>query len=433
MVQRKSQIHVIGTDGSGLENLPLHLTKTVLSAKGIAGPKRLLDHLPKWWLKQVFKENLPIPELFPSESPKDLIKWLKKQAEETVLLASGDPLWFGIGRMLIEELPEKNLSFHPSPTSFQLAFARLGRSWQDASWISLHGRESTPLFQRLKERHKALVVLTDPQKGGVAEVREYLRTAGLEDNYSFWICEKLGNPNERVTELLPTDSIRKDIDPLNLVILLENKSSIHKERNLPLFGIEDGIFRQYEDRSGLMTKREVRVQLLTELELPKEGTLWDIGAGVGSVGLEALRLRPNLKLVSIEKRAGAKALIKSNAILLKVDSCKVVEEDALHFLSNINRSENYSRPDRVLLGGGGANKEEILRSLVKLIRPNGIIVIPLATLEAVSKLKDVLLSFNFSTSISQHQTSRGVLLGEGTRLAPMNPVFIIKGKHTEGN
>ena len=97
-------------------------------------------------------------------------------------------------------------------------------------------------------------------------------------------------------ELTNTQNAASEIS-LNLPPAEQNTSSIPND--LPLFGIEDGVFQQSEDRPGLMTKREIRVQILSELELPHEGIFWDIGAGVGTIGLEALRIRPKLKLLLV--------------------------------------------------------------------------------------------------------------------------------------
>ena len=196
----------------------------------------------------------------------------KRQA---VVLASGDPLWFGIGRILIERLGRDNLRFHPGPSSLQLAFARLGRPWQNAEWISLHGRDPAPLARRLQQRPNALAVLTDPSRGGVADVRSILHTSGLEASYTLWLCEALGHGDERVQQLAPTDAIPSDLNPLHLVVLLAEPAADPIPDHLPLFGIEDGIYLQHDDRPGLMTKREVRIQLLAELDLPPTGVLWD--------------------------------------------------------------------------------------------------------------------------------------------------------------
>ena len=102
---------------------------------------------------------------------------------------------------------------------------------------------------------------------------------------------------------------------------------IYSNDNLPLFGISDTIFKTFEDRPNLLTKREVRIQILADLELPNKGVIWDIGAGCGSIGLEALRLRPNLELICVDKRIGSKALILENSKRLSVKPKFIFEED----------------------------------------------------------------------------------------------------------
>ncbi len=422
----ENPIHVIGTDAAGLITLPLFLQELILSSQKIAAPERILSTIPQWWADT--KSRKALPEMFASDKPQELIIWLKSQNTKTIVLASGDPLWFGIGRCLIESLPPSRLRFHPCTTSLQLAFARLGRTWQDASWISLHGRDSSHLAKVLQKRPKALAILTDPSRGGAEEVRTYLRASGLEKSYAFWVCEQLGHPQERVQKIMPVEELPIELHPLHLVVLLAEKASTSSTEVLPLFGIDDGFYLQHDDQPGLMTKREIRVQLIADLELPAQGVLWDIGAGVGSVGLEALRLRPKLRLLAIEKRIGACALISANAKRLFVNPSAIIEAEALEVLSDHNFSKNLSKPDRAILGGGGKYRKKLLEIIVKRLKPGGIVVIPVVTLEAASELIVILKKSHCKLNISQHQPWRGVPLANGTRLAPINPVFIIKGK-----
>ena len=417
-------IHVIGTDPEGPEKLPPHLQRLIISADNIASSKRLIKNLRVWLERK--RQNLPPLEIFSTESPTELLSWLNSQTGKTIILSSGDPLWFGIGRQLLEEIPKTQLKFHPSPTSLQLAFSRIGRSWQDATWVSLHGRDPSSLSRLLQQRPKALAVLTDPNKYGTKDVREILRATGLEASYSFWLCELLGSPNERVQEIKPTDEIPNDINPLHLVVLIANKPLVTSSHKLPLFGIKDGEYVQHEDRPGLMTKREVRIQLLADLDLPENGVIWDLGAGVGTVGLEAVRLRPKLQLMAVEKRSNAKALIEENATILGVKPTSIFQEEALNLIKSKALPLELAHPDRVILGGG-FNRINLLKEILKHINPKGIIVIPLITLESISELKQLLESSSCSISINQHQSSRGVSISDGTRLSPMNPVFILKG------
>ncbi len=420
----KQLIHVIGTDAGGIENLPLSLQSILLSCEGIAAPNRMIKNLEVWLSKNAQK---PVaPEILISDNPKQLIKWLKIKHGPKVVLASGDPLWFGIGRYLIKEIAPERLIFHPAPSSLQLAFSRIGRPWQDASWISLHGREPETLANALQKRPPSLAILTDPNRGGAEEVRKILIASDLEAAYSFWICENLGNPEEKVNQIESNEEIKSNLSSLHIVILIARKYPQKEQSSLPLFGLEDGVFIQHEDRPGLMTKREIRIQLLSDLELPLNGVLWDIGAGVGSVGLEALRLRPKLKLLAIDQRLGTYSLIKSNADLLGVNPSAIIEEEIIKYLNEAIIPLELARPDRVLIGGGGNSMKSIINEIMKRISKKGIIVIPFATIEGIAEVKSTLKDFNCSIKVSQHQSWRGLPLSTGTRMAPMNPVHIVK-------
>jgi precorrin-6Y C5,15-methyltransferase (decarboxylating) len=247
-----------------------------------------------------------------------------------------------------------------------------------------------------------------------------LRAAGLEQAYGFWLCERLGHPAERVQRLAPGDPLPPDLDPLHLVVLVAERPEVPEQ--LPLFGLPDGVFLQHPDRPGLMTKREVRIQLLADLNLPAEGVLWDIGAGVGSVGLEALRLRPALQLWALEQRGGSRALIEANAERLGVRPAGVVEGRAPEALAAL------PDPQRVLLGGGGRERQAVLQVVLARLQPGGVVVIPLATLEALAELRPLLEQAGLVVSVQQLQAWRGSPLADGTRLAPLNPVLVLRGE-----
>ncbi len=425
----RSPIYVIGTNAGGLANLPIQMQNLVLMANKVAAPQRLLQEFPKWWAQH--GKGVATPELFNIGQTNDLINWITEDEEAiTVLLASGDPLWFGIGRKLLGNFPPSQLKFHPSPTSMQLAFSRIGRSWEGTEWVSLHGRDPSQLISKLKNRPELLAILTDPTKGGLNEVRSALRTLGLEDNYSFWIFEQLGHKDEKIWSLSPNDEILEDIHPLHMVILML-KNNEFSTKKLPLFGIEDGLFLQNLDRPGLMTKREVRVQLLADLELPIEGVLWDLCAGVGSIGLEALRINPRLKALFIEKRGGGAETIRANALRLEVNPKAIIEAEALTYLIKNDLPFDLKTPDRVIIGGGGPQRNELIKLTLERLSPEGILVIPMATIEEIYSIKDLIISSGYIFTLNQHQAARGLPLAGGTRLCPMNPVFIVKGKRCQ--
>ena len=343
-----------------------------------------------------------------------------------VVLASGDPLWFGLGRILCDRIGAERLRFHPAPTSLQLAFARIGRPWQDADWVSLHGRDPEILASTLQKRPAALAVLTDPNQGGASTVQQMLRSSGLEASTDLWLCENLGHPDERVQLIAPHAALPTDLQPLLIALLIAREPAAPDPQQLPLFGLDDGLYLQHSDHPGLMTKREVRIQLLAELALPPQGVLWDLGAGTGSVGLEALRLRPGLQLLAVERRAGGAQLIQRNAQRLGVSPAAVLEADATTVLNGELPSQ-LSQPDRVLLGGGGAQRERLLQEVLTRLRCGGVVVIPLASIEALASVRPLLENAGLAVRVQQLQAWRGQPLGDGTRLAPMNPTLIVTG------
>jgi len=414
-------LEVIGTDAGGLAGLAAPWQERLGEVELVAAPQRLLPELLQWY---GLRER-PTPRLVATDQPQELLATLRPAlaaGQRALLLASGDPLWYGIGRVLLQAFPPQQLRFHPAPTCLQLAFARIARPWQDATWLSLHGRDPEPLAAALQRRPPALAVLADPGAGGAETVRRLLRASGLEAAYGCWICERLGHPLERVRRLGAGEATPRDLDPLHLVLLVAEPPAAPAPAALPLFGLADGLWLQHPDQPGLMTKREVRIQLLADLDLPAEGVLWDIGAGVGSVGLEALRLRPALRLWAVERRAGAAALLAANAARLGVEPAGVVEGSAPEALAPL------PDPDRVLLGGGGRRRRAVLEAVLARLRPGGVVVVPLATVEALAELRPVLEGAGLTVAVSQLQVWRGAPLGDGTRLAPLNPVLVLAGR-----
>ena len=138
-------IDVIGTDAGAPASLPAPQQTLLRAAAVIAAPQRLQAALQDWL-------GDTLPKLISSDDPRALVDSLQSRhaGEPVVVLASGDPLWFGLGRILCDRIETKRLRFHPAPTSLQLAFARIGRPWQDADWVSLHGRNPEILASALQ-------------------------------------------------------------------------------------------------------------------------------------------------------------------------------------------------------------------------------------------------------------------------------------------
>ncbi len=423
MTEVNRKIHIVGINSYKFEDLSFKLQNLFLETENIAVPKSYFEEIKSWCEKDLGKKK----SFFPSDSNNELIKWLRSQKTDVILISRGDPLWFGIGRILIENFSKDELSFYPSNTCIQLAFSKLKIPWQDTVNVSIHGRDSTKLVETLKARPSSLAIITDSNNKSLEIIKKNLSELNLIECYDFWLCEEIGLDNENIRKLNLKESLPSDISILNIVVLTKTKKS-YSNNNLPLFGISDHIFKTFDDRPNLLTKREVRVQILADLELPKNGVIWDIGAGCGSIGLEALKLRPNLDLFCIDKRIGSKALILENSKRLGVNPKFIFEEDVNNILNRSNLS-SFENPSRLVIGGcDKKTKIQIINTLAQVMSIGDIIVIPIIDIQTIKELKEELEDKNFKTHLNLIQTFKSLSIAEGMRLEPNNPVFLLKGK-----
>ncbi len=423
MTQIKRKIHVIGINSFEFKELPLKLQKLFIKTENIAVPDPYFEDIKIWDQSNTKKEKL----FFASRSDNKLINWLKSQKTDVILFSRGDPLWFGIGRILLENFSKEELSFYPSNTCVQLAFSKLKISWQEATYVSIHGRDSTNLIEALKLKPSSLAIITDSNNNGLEIIQNNLLELNLENFYDFWICEEIGFEKEKIRKFNLKEKLPTDISNLNIAVLLKREKDI-QEKVIPLFGLKDDTFKTFEDRPNLLTKREVRIQILADLELPENGTIWDIGAGCGSIGLEALKLRPNLKLFCIDKRIGSRELILENARRLVVAPKDIFEEDINNFF-NSNSINSLREAKRIIIGGcDKKTKLRIINELSKHMNCGDIIAIPLIDIQTIKDLRDTLKGNNFEVNLNLIQTYKSLSISEGIRMDPNNPVFLLRGR-----
>jgi len=412
MKKIKRKINVVGLNSFKIEDLSLEVQELFHKVKNIAAPYTYINQIKEWVSMKFIEEK----NFYESKSNSDLINWLKSNDNDVILLSRGDPLWFGIGRILLNNFSREELFFYPGKTCLQLAFSRLKKPWQDIKAVSIHGRETTELTKFLKLKEKGIAILTDPKNNNLELIRKNLKELDLEHIYEFWLCEDIGSRDEKIRLISPQENLPIGISDLNIVILFK-KEMISTTKNLPLFGINDNTFKTFNDRPNLLTKRDIRIQLLADLDLPELGTLLDIGSGSGSIGLEALRLRPKLKLISIDKRFGSQLLVKENAKKLGVSPKKIIECDVRQFLTN-DLNNSLSDSNRVVIGGcDRETKIEIIEALSKFLKRGDIIVLPIITYEVLHKVSNYLRQLHYETSINLIQTFKGLSISEGTRFS----------------
>jgi precorrin-6Y C5,15-methyltransferase (decarboxylating) len=406
---------IIGIGLDGAAGLAKPLQDKIARASLLVGSDRHLSYFPDYE-----GETLTLNDF------KGAIAHIKQRLESNlsepiVILTSGDPLFFGFGRLLLQKLPSDWLNFYPQLSSIQLAFNRVKVPWQDAKCISAHGRSLDELTQALKKGIDKIAVLTDKTNSPSA-IADLLNDLDLPSNYELWVCENLGGSDERVGKYNRIEIRDRTFAPLNVVILLRQNSTDKEDLNLdnlPLFGIPDRAFLSFPDRPGLITKREVRLLVLGELALQPDRTVWDIGAGTGSVSIEIARLFPSNRIYAIEKTAIGTNLIEKNCKRFCVKNICAIGDRApncLHDLPN---------PDRVFIGGSGGQIEDILQRCGNQLTSNGVIVLALATLEHLNRAMNWLQAEHWTYRLLQVQLSRSVAIGSLTRWSPLNPVAIV--------
>lgn len=403
-----NKINVVGIGLDGALGLTEQVREVVSNATLLIGSDRHLSYFPTHPAKKLILKNFT-----------QAIDIVRSSVDECIaILVTGDPLFFGLGRLLLLELPAENLTFYPHLSAVQLAFSAIKVPWQDACFVSVHGRSSDQLVQTMQQGKEKIAVLTDGVNTPSAIAQLFL-SLDLPTNYKFWVCENLGGDNEQVNCFAATELIDRAFAPLNVVVLLRQEEVSELDiTKLPQLGISDRHFLGFSDRPGLMTKREIRVLVLGELALSPQQVVWDIGAGTGSVSIEIARLCPNSQVYAIEKTAVGYGLIAQNCRRFGVDNIKAILGAAPEALANL------PVPDRIFIGGSGGNLSQILNACDR-ISPQGVIVLALATVEHLTEALFWLGDRAWNYRLLQVQLSRSVPVAHLTRFSPLNPITIV--------
>lgn len=409
-------VHVVGIGLDGADGLVEKVRQVVLRATLLIGSDRHLSYFPNHPAKRLVLGDF-------TQAIEEIRNQLAAGGSGCiVVLVTGDPLFFGLGRLLLTELPQELLTFHPHLGSVQLAFNRIKIPWQDARTISTHGRSLDELIQALQQGVEKIAVLTDTTNTPSA-IANLMLALDLPSQYEFWVCENLGGEAEQVQSWSIPEILEQTFAPLNVVVLLRRSDiALSTEldlASLPQLGLSDRMFLSFSDRPGLMTKREVRILVLGELALKPGQIIWDIGAGTGSVSIEIARLFPSSKIYAIEKTAAGIALISQNCRRFQVENVISIHGTAPDILL-------VPTPDRIFIGGSGGNLSEILDTCCRCLAPSGVLVLALATLEHLNTALAWLKKHpNWHHQLLQVQLSRSVPVGQLTRFAPLNPVTIL--------
>jgi precorrin-6Y C5,15-methyltransferase (decarboxylating) len=398
------RITVVGLDGRPLDE---EIERLLANAALVAGGGRHLEKLG------VHRDRAVVLEGDLSEA----LARIEGTESPVVVLASGDPGFFGIVRLLGERLGRENLRILPGLSSVALAFARAGLSWDDAVTVSAHGRDPRRAVNVCRA-HPKVAVLTSPDFGP-AELAEAL--GGLDR--TFVIAEKLGETGERVFHGDDGTVAGMEWEDPNVVLVLDER------RMLGARGwISSGIMAQgrwalseeeFEHRSGMITKSATRAFVLSRLGPGPGDLIWDVGAGSGSVAIECARL--GAAAIAVERDPESCARILRNAGR-HIVPLQLVESKAPEALRDL------PEPDAVFVGGSGGAFEEIVKlSAVRALRA---VVLALVTLERVVPAAQLLEDCGLEVETTFLQTSRMKDVGNLHRLAAESAVFVVSGSRT---
>ncbi|HWR89538.1 MAG TPA: precorrin-6y C5,15-methyltransferase (decarboxylating) subunit CbiE [Dissulfurispiraceae bacterium] len=354
------------------------------------------------------------------------------------LLASGDPLFHGIGRRALREFGREAVEIVPELSSIQVAFARIKLPWDDAFFISLHGgpdpekRRHLPYvitdIPSLIGRHRTIAVLTDRENNPARIAGVIASSPGTTHSaVRLHVCEKLGYNDERIVTGRPEEIAAGEYADPNVVIIEREGEQAPVVRE-PLdagsaggetrFGLRE---EEIAHARGLITKDEVRAVAIHALRLPEQGVLWDIGAGSGSLSVEAARLSPGLSVLSVERSEEQLRHIGENREKFACRNIEIRAGEAPGALDGL------PRPDRVFIGGSGGKLGEIIES-VSAVMLSGIVVINASTIETFSAAVEALRAHRFDVGAVQVSLARMKPLGSGHFFSALNPVFVIRGE-----
>ena len=414
-------INVVGVGLSGASSLAPEMLSIVRASTLLAGGRRHLSEF-RDLVDERGIEALPLED-FSSAFNQMRSHLSAHPTPQVTVLASGDPLFFGVGRLLLTAFPAEQLAFHPHVSAMQLAFSRLKLPWQNATVLSAHGRSEALLTQALKRGDDLIAVLTD----GVitpSAIATLIASLDIPICYRLWVCENLGGAREQIraysSSALATQTER--FAALNVVVLQRQEADLSHPSALPLIGLPDSAFKGFCDRPTLMTKREIRLLLIGELA-PRDGqVIWDIGAGTGSVSVELSRLCPTASLYAVEKTAAGVALIKENAARLAIAPIHAVQGRAPDVLPTL------PAPSCVFIGGSSGSLIPILNYLLEHTAPRRV-VLATATLESLTEVlvwvKEDKPSEAWHSQLMQVNISRSLPVGSLTRYSPLTPITLI--------
>lgn len=411
-MEANSRVDIVGIGDDGIDGLTEVARRVVEQADVLAGPTSLLALVAGRNAERI-AVGANLDELCAAVSS---VLGLGKRL---VLLTGGDPLFYGIARYLCDRFGKERINVVPHVSSMQLAFARVKESWDEAYLANLDTVPLPRAIERIRGAEKAGLFTSESVTPSVLASRLLAQNI---DCFHAYVCENLGSPDERVTRMTLRELSSAEFSPLNVVILVRQQNVPDQPGVMPgvkRFGNPDDYFLQSQPKRGLLTPMEVRVVALALLDVGTRDVIWDVGAGSGSVAIEAAQLAILGEVMAIEMDAADHGLIVSNAERFGVRNVVPV----------LGRAPDVWRdlpdPDAIFVGGTGRNVATIVREALRRLKTGGRIVINVSSLENVASVREVLRTAGWTSIVRMMQVAESVEQFESARLESRNPSFLI--------
>jgi len=441
---------IVGLLDDGWEGLGASARQRIETAACVVGAGRTLE---------LIAPHVPAARLLNMDGALTRVPgWIEAAAGQgghTVVLATGDPLCHGIASFLIGKLGAARIEVLPAPSTLQLAFARLKKPWQAARFTSCHGADAgewqidplqpgpTPAHGlygliRAVAEHPLVASFTSPANSPDRIARALLSVGyggpGCDEDLRLSVVARLGLAGEAVFADLSLDEVAAGRYPEPNILVIERWSSTIDAGSsadnamrpfsgrAPLFGFDDLEYVQRTPEKGLITKLEARAVSLAKLALRADSVVWDIGAGSGSVGLEASRIARHGHVWAIEKNAADAANARANARRLRASNYSLFEGKAPAGL------DAWPDPDAVFIGGSGGELGELIALVLQRLKPGGRLVMNFVTLENLATATAVLAAAGAAWDVTMLSAARSQPILDMHRLAAQNPVWIVTAR-----
>ena len=403
------KVHIVGIGDDGVEGMTAHARRLVEAADVLVGPESCAQLMPAGLRSR----------LVPASNLEELVERIEAGASKRiVVLASGDPLFYGTARYVCSKLGKDRFEVVPHVSSMQLAFARVKESWEEAFLANLAGQSIERVIDRVRSSDTAGLFTSD--QWPAPAVDRALLDEGI-DSFQAYVCENLGSPDERVTQGSLAEIAKDSFASPNVMILVRKARVADKPGHVGtrLFGNPDECFLQSRPKRGLLTPSEVRSLALAELGLQTTSMMWDVGAGSGSVGLEAARIARDGVVYAIEMDPDDHSLIRENAARFGVTNLHPVLGRAPEAWLSL------PDPDAIYVGGSGRDVAMLVEQAWERLKSGGRLVTACNSIENLAAVHALLRARSGDAAYWMVNIARGIEQLDRIRFEAINPMFLI--------